>query len=783
MFLRILKKDLKRKRTMNTILLLFITLASMFIASSANNMLSIMTALDTYFEMANVPDYWIATVDEASIQKFADFASENDYEYDSQQMLQINLNDVSIDGQVTELSQTLMLSTLNNIDNYGKVFDSADQEITQVNEGEIYVPSSILRSKAEIGSEIEITLNGITKTFILKDYTKDALWGSPMIGLTRFLISEQDFEDFITEETSFIYCGYINTTDQDYYQKFYDYDINLLFDADIDMLKMMYIMDLIIAALILVVSVCLILISMVILRFTITFTISEDFREIGVMKAIGLRESDIRGIYMIKYFVISIFGSTVGFFLSIPFGEMLIRDVSRNIILSSTNSLLPNFLCAVLTAVIVILFSHNCTGKIRKFSPIDAIRNGQSGERFSRKSFISLEQTRLSPVSFMSLNDIFSGMKKFITMIIIFTLGLLLILIPVNTINTLQSDHLITWFNMASCDHVIRADILLSPDADNQKLMEDKLETVRVFLSERDIPTQVFQEKMYRVSVTYQGNKTSSLAFQGLGDITDEQYVYTEGTAPQQIGEVAITSLVAQRIGAQIGDEIEITTGTTTKKYMVTALFQSMNNLGEGIRFYHQEDLSDMAVQGCFGIQVLYTDQPDKQTLSQRKELLKDVFSDGEIYSPGEYINIMTGDIAGQCGSVRLLIVFVVLGINILVTVLMVKSFIHKETGEIALLKALGFQNSFIVAWQSMRIGIVVFIATILAILLSTPLSQLTVGPVFQMMGAQSIEFSIKPWEVFVQYPILIFAVTVLAGMLTALQTRRITPSETSNIE
>lgn len=52
MYLRILKKDIKRKKTMNVILLIFITLAAMFIASSVNNIISVMTALDNYYESA-----------------------------------------------------------------------------------------------------------------------------------------------------------------------------------------------------------------------------------------------------------------------------------------------------------------------------------------------------------------------------------------------------------------------------------------------------------------------------------------------------------------------------------------------------------------------------------------------------------------------------------------------------------------------------------------------------------------------------------------------------------
>ena len=58
MFWRILKKDLKRKRAMNVILLVFIILASMFVSSGVSNIITVTTALDSYFEMADVPDYF-----------------------------------------------------------------------------------------------------------------------------------------------------------------------------------------------------------------------------------------------------------------------------------------------------------------------------------------------------------------------------------------------------------------------------------------------------------------------------------------------------------------------------------------------------------------------------------------------------------------------------------------------------------------------------------------------------------------------------------------------------
>lgn len=53
---RILKNDLLKRKTVNGILFLFITLATIFLASSVNNILIIGKGVDFYLDYANVPD-------------------------------------------------------------------------------------------------------------------------------------------------------------------------------------------------------------------------------------------------------------------------------------------------------------------------------------------------------------------------------------------------------------------------------------------------------------------------------------------------------------------------------------------------------------------------------------------------------------------------------------------------------------------------------------------------------------------------------------------------------
>ena len=143
----------------------------------------------------------------------------------------------------------------------------------------------------------------------------------------------------------------------------------------------------------------------------------------------------------------------------------------------------------------------------------------------------------------------------------------------------------------------------------------------------------------------------------------------------------------------------------------------------------------------------------------------------------------MIGDSAGQLEGTKNLILIVVICINVLVAFLMARSFITREKGEIAMLKATGFHTPALILWQSLRIGIILLISILIGTVLSIPLLKIIIEPIFSLMGAYSIKFDIRPLEVYVTYPVMVLSATILATAASALHIRKISASETSNIE
>ena len=99
-----------------------------------------------------------------------------------------------------------------------------------------------------------------------------------------------------------------------------------------------------------------ILLIFVVLKHTIGFTLAEEFREIGVMKAIGIKNGAIRALYLTKYFAITVAGAAVGFILSMPFSDLMLKYVSSSMYIDSENSVLVGLLCCVFVVILTLLF-------------------------------------------------------------------------------------------------------------------------------------------------------------------------------------------------------------------------------------------------------------------------------------------------------------------------------------------------------------------------------------------------------------------------------------------
>lgn len=241
--------------------------------------------------------------------------------------------------------------------------------------------------------------------------------------------------------------------------------------------------------------------------------------------------------------------------------------------------------------------------------------------------------------------------------------------------------------------------------------------------------------------------------------------------------------MTAEKLDAQIGDTIVIRRMGQEKEYVITAFFQNMNNMGEGIRLHEDEEVNFLETGGFFGYQINFTDNPDGKELQNRIEKIKEIYDTDKVYTAGEYSKILTS-VGDVIDGVRIMVLIVMSIVICLITILMERSFIAKERSEIAILKAIGFDDRTVVAWHTLRFGMISILSTVISLLLLWPLTNFSIGPVFRWMGADfGIKYEIVPLEVYVIYPLLVLAVTMISAFLTAHCTKSISPAESSYIE
>lgn len=788
MLLRILKNDLKRKKTMNVILFLFIVLAAMFVDSGINNVITVANGTDYYLDKAGVGDFVVITMGDNAVGALDEMLETEPAVRGYRKELVVwgtQDNVTAEDGSSVECKNA---TAFQSVETSAIIFfDVENEPVTDIEPGHAYVSGSFMETNGfEEGDVIRLKHSGVEMSFILSGTIKDALFGSDMMGNTRVVLSEEDIQKILDNKMIYDhYRGEICYIDADDVQamKAAMSDVSgVAFDGSRSTIRMCYVMDMIVAFVVLILSVCLIIVSFVVLKFSITFTISEDFREIGVMKAIGISNGRIRSLYVVKYLMIAIIGTVIGFFASIPFGGLLLRSVSKKMVLGSDSGTLINMFGSLLVVAVIISFVCLCTGGVKKLSPLDAIRSGQTGERYKNKSVLRIHKYPGGNALFMASNDILSSPGRFLTIMISFGFCTLFVLMLVNTTATMKSSSLIHTFGTESDLYVTDVgDVMQYMNTGSRKSMKEHLDEMAAELEGEGMPAELCIELQYKYPVTFGGNRYIFTCQQGVNTKASD-YLYMEGLVPQNAYEIAITPQIAEMTGAKIGDMMTIHYGAEDVDCMVTAYFQTLNQLGEVIRLHENAPADFEYISSAMSYQIDFTDDPSEEEIERRKERIKELYDNEKVMNATEYCIDCTG-VVDTLESVQLLLLGITLVVVILVTVLMERSFIADEKSEIAILKAIGFRDSVVIKWHVCRFGLAALTAVVLAAALSIPMTELCISPIFAMMGAVDVDYHIDPLQIFLLYPGVVLLMTVIVTWLTALYTGTIKSSDTANIE
>ena len=786
MFWRILKKDLKRKKTMNIILLMFVILCSMFAAAAANNIIAVTGGIEHYFDAADVPD--------VIVQMFN--SGESDFEEKIGELA--GVKEIRTEHWLCVSSSKYFRYNGKELDNFTNAayllsdremavnyFDESNHIIESVDKGCFYASASFLQDiDIKEGDEVELTVGDSHLTLKFMGQFKGALFASGKTVAPYLILNSADYDCLDEDEATHIMnCGQfcINTSEVDEIRELAkNYDgvyVNTRKEC-----KSIYLYDMLFAYVLMVISIVLMFTAFVVLRFTIGFTISEEFREIGVMKAVGIDSGSIRSLYIVKYLAIAVTGTMIGYFCSVPLGDMMLKTVSKNIVLGGESSALMGLLSSGLVVIVILLFCYGCTRRVNKLSPIDAVRNGQTGERFRKRSLLRLGHSKLPQAIFFPANDVLSSPKQFSIITVVFTLCILLMTLMSNFELTLKSEKLLRFFDVPSSEaHIIDSEIMGEVMID-QSAHKTIIADIEKLLADNGMPGKCTMTISAQFETSHE-DKTESVTFRVMKGETNDTFHVDEGSAPQKADEIAVTAGTLDNLDAEIGDRVTAVINGKEYEFMITGTFSSFVNTTNAAFLYKDFDLGHQKASNVMGVQIHFDGSPDKEQINQNIEKLRSLLETDKVYSTPDYINNFTG-MSDTLNATKKMMMVITVIVTALIVILMERSFLSKEKSEIALMKAVGIPDSSIVAQHTLRFVIVSVIACILSTAALMPISNVMMNWIGNMIGDISgLQCDFDPLEIFVVCPAILIGVTAIGSFLTALYTKTIKASDTASIE
>ena len=406
-----------------------------------------------------------------------------------------------------------------------KYFDEENNIIESVDNGCFYCTSQFLQNMDIVKrDEFVLEIGECRLTLKYMGRLKGALFSSNSASNPMLIINSADYDYLNKDEAVHSvknYNLYVRTSDISAIREIAkEYDGVYVTARDEN--KDIYLYDMLAAYIMMIISIVLMITAFVVLRFTIGFTISEEFREIGVMKAVGIDNGSIRSLYVVKYLAIAVVDSIIGFFCSIPLGRMMMKTVSENMVLGSESGTAMGLISSTAVIIIILLFCYGCTRRVKKLSPIDAVRNGQTGERFGRKSLLRLRRSKLPATGFLSLNDLLSAPKRFGFITAIFTLCMLMMTIMSNFALTLKSEKILWLFGVPTSEaHIMDAETLVNIFV-KPEVYKDVISDTEKLLADNGMPA--------RCTITINANceaahddKTAKISFEVIKGDTDEE--------------------------------------------------------------------------------------------------------------------------------------------------------------------------------------------------------------------------------------------------------------------
>lgn len=756
----LVRNDFKRNKIITVVLALFLCLSALFMAGGLRTAVTINASIKGLNEVAMPPEYLQMHKGTYDEEDFNNFVAGHEYIKDALVVEMLNISNANIIYQGETLEKYLMDNGFV-VQNEG--FDyllNQNNEIATVRQGEIGVPIYYVEQLGiQVGDVISLSKGDYQKDLIVSTIIRDAQMNAALTSSKRFLINQTDLDEISLYMGEWEYCfeflleegASLTTLENDYMDARMPSNGVAVTGSLLTMLNT--VSHGLVAFIIIAMSILLIMIAFMCLSYIIRATMAEEHYTIGEMKAIGISGKEIEKLYLMKYLILMLAASLLGYIAAIPFGKFFSSSVITYCGVGTHNWMkwgIPLIGLIVLSFFVMI----GCRRIIRKNLKSTVMELIRGEEKIKKEGRYALPSSGLLNCNLtIALGELKCKWKEYMLIFFVFVFSCLLILIPMNMNNTIKNPSFMTYMGVGESD--IRIDIQYS-----EQLKKER-DTLVTYL-ENDPQIEKYAIYKYgHVQVQNQEGEWGYIRIEN-GDQSVFPLEYLRGTAPDDSKKIALSYLNAQELGKDVGDPLTVVYRGKEILLTVSGIYQDITYGGKTAKAsidFHESDGE---------VYIFYLDIKEGiSSVQEKTDKLRDVLTDSKITPISEFVSQTLGGITKNMRLVEGAAILISLMLIMLITAMILQLITAREHSAIAIKKAIGFSNQDIRIQLGIRIFIIQVVAIFVGTILANTLGEIIFGGMLSIMGASKIKILVDPFSAYLLWPIvqiLVALVTVIIG-------------------
>lgn len=572
------------------------------------------------------------------------------------------------------------------------------------------------------GDTIAILYNGNTYEFEIYGFTQEVMFSTPAnISVEKCYISDEYFTKINENPQGAVKVQIIralvkkgvspeefeNSMQKDLNSKIQDYQAINNYSLNYESMKYgTGITANISMAVLAVFAVLLILIALVVIRFTINTSIESNLKNIGMLQACGYTSGQLMVATLLEIMIIAVAGIVGGFLLANVTAGFMGNIISSSIGLQWKLGfdLVSAGISLLITLLLILTATLLSAGKYRKITPLNALRNGIITHNF-KKNRIELEKSKMPLQVALGIKNIVNSKRKNIAICLI----VILLSFCCGEAASIYQNFALQQDKLMQLIGFEIPNITMVPQnvatAENSE-SDPNMQTITL----SDCKEQLDKRDEIESTIAYtnasvlckNGNKQVTIdcdIFDDCNKLTVKNVV--EGRVPRYDNEVALTTIMCDKLGAKLGDVIYLELNGTSDEYMLVGITQGITNLGrKGMVTFDGIHRVNKELQATS----IYVYSKDGQNVDSLQKELKADFAkyNMDAINYDDYVSGSLSSITqGMFAMCTVLIVVAILVIA-MILFLLIKTQLVRDSKIFGIYKALGYTTWQLILQTSM---------------------------------------------------------------------------------